>query len=140
MTAEQSCKVCIYCKRSLPLDRFRVRSDRPHMPLSYCRECDLVKCRERYEAKVRTGWRKKTGRKTWVTTDKTRARAKLNGAIRSGAITPMPCTICGEKAHGHHHDYSKPYDVEWLCVKHHGYLHRKALSVNAQAIRQREGA
>src|SRR5437899_3319787 len=56
---------------------------------------------------------------------KARARQLLYNAIRRGEVKKQPCW-CGAKAEGHHHDYSKPLDVEWLCKKHHGESHRKA--------------
>jgi hypothetical protein len=40
-------------------------------------------------------------------------------------LEPQPCKVCGDKAQAHHHDYSKPLEVEWLCQKHHGLEHRK---------------
>lgn len=46
-------------------------------------------------------------------------RSTLNHAIRDGLITRKPCEICGRKAESHHDDYSKPYDVRWLCFYHH---------------------
>ena len=58
---------------------------------------------------------------------KRHARRKNNWAIESGKITRQPCQVCGEpKSHGHHPDYSKPFEVVWLCPKHHGEQHRKA--------------
>lgn len=51
--------------------------------------------------------------------------AKHKGLIKS----PGACEKCGEAErfsatgrsllHGHHRDYSKPLDVQWLCVKCH---------------------
>lgn len=51
--------------------------------------------------------------------------AKHKGLI----VAPGNCSKCLEPTrygkdgrsllHGHHHDYSKPLDVEWLCVKCH---------------------
>lgn len=47
------------------------------------------------------------------------ARAALHTAIKNGTIVkPTRCERCGNLANyleGHHHDYSKPLDVEWLC-------------------------
>ena len=43
-----------------------------------------------------------------------------------GKITKKPCVVCGEtKVDGHHPDYSKPYEIIWLCRKHHGETWRK---------------
>ena len=56
---------------------------------------------------------------------KFQARWKLKNAIRRGAIMPRPCYVCGNpKAHAHHHDYSKPLDVVWICSRHHFEEHR----------------
>ena len=48
-------------------------------------------------------------------------------ALRGKIIKPKNCTDCGREAvlHAHHHDYTKPFDVEWLCSKCHGLRHRK---------------
>lgn len=53
----------------------------------------------------------------------TRARRKVASAIRSGLLVrPSVCSRCGiseTKINGHHHDYSKPLEVEWLCYRCH---------------------
>lgn len=37
---------------------------------------------------------------------------------------PAPCAICGGPGkHRHHHDYSKPEDVTWLCITCHRREH-----------------
>ncbi len=54
------------------------------------------------------------------------ARCQLNAAVQDGRIKrPVRCERCSKKPKpdrigrtqidGHHHDYSKPFDVEWLC-------------------------
>lgn len=51
-------------------------------------------------------------------------RCKLNYAINCKKIIRQPCKICEElKVEAHHEDYNKPYEVEWLCIKHHRKLH-----------------
>jgi hypothetical protein len=55
--------------------------------------------------------------------DKALAHSRLWRAIGRGEIViPETCQSCGKKGsvHGHHHDYSKPLDVEWLCPACHG--------------------
>lgn len=59
--------------------------------------------------------------------------AKHKGLIKS----PGACEKCGEAErfsatgrsllHGHHHDYSKPLDLEWLCVKCHRKVTRQPI-------------
>ncbi len=50
---------------------------------------------------------------------KVRARDAVRYALRMGWLVKEPCH-CGEtEVQGHHEDYSKPLDVEWLCAKCH---------------------
>lgn len=55
------------------------------------------------------------------------ARRALYDARRRGKIVkPSDCQACGlvAQVHGHHEDYNKPYDVEWLCRYCHTLRHR----------------
>lgn len=62
--------------------------------------------------------------------EKARARKLLTQAVRVGRVSkPKHCQDCGEektprRLHGHHEDYSKPYDVNWLCPGCHARRHR----------------
>ncbi|WP_417070775.1 hypothetical protein [Niveibacterium terrae] len=52
------------------------------------------------------------------------AHYAVSNAIRSGKMIKQPCCICGDKkSEAHHHDYSRPLDVLWLCDKHHKEEH-----------------
>lgn len=57
--------------------------------------------------------------------EKYKARTALGNALRDGRIKRRPCRICrtSKDVHGHHTDYSRPLDVEWLCRKCHSRLH-----------------
>lgn len=59
-----------------------------------------------------------------------RAHRIVRTAIKNGSLVrPDVCSKCGTASlpgadgratiHAHHHDYSRPLDVEWLCAKCH---------------------
>lgn len=50
-----------------------------------------------------------------------------NAKSQNGSMVRLPCVRCGEKAHAHHEDYSKPLDVIWLCHQHHMQHHQIAM-------------
>ena len=55
--------------------------------------------------------------------EKYRAHVILNNALKRGEIIKELCEVCGEiYVHGHHDDYSKPLDVNWLCPIHHSAI------------------
>jgi hypothetical protein len=59
--------------------------------------------------------------------EKVLAATMVRDAIKKGFIERKPCETCGNvKSHGHHDDYRKPFEVRWLCSKHHR-LHHKLL-------------
>ena len=64
-----------------------------------------------------------------------KARDAVNNALRRGILKrPQKCERCGvaTKLHGHHEDYSKPLDVNWLCYCCHGERHRELNEVRRQ--------
>lgn len=52
---------------------------------------------------------------------KYKARTAVGNAVRDGRLIKGPCEVCGttKRVQAHHHDYSKPLDVRWLCFQHH---------------------
>ena len=60
--------------------------------------------------------------------EKYRARTAVNNALRDGRLVkPDQCERCGTAGalHGHHDDYSKPLEVEWLCRSCHTTEHHE---------------
>jgi ribosomal protein S27AE len=55
-----------------------------------------------------------------------KAQIKLNNQVQAGNIIKKPCAKCGsEKVHAHHEDYTKPFEILWLCAACHHAHHRK---------------
>jgi hypothetical protein len=52
------------------------------------------------------------------------ATATYRKALRTAALEPRPCIVCGKKGEGHHEDYAKPLEVVWLCRFHHMGRHK----------------
>ena len=58
--------------------------------------------------------------------EKKKARVLVNKALYDGELSkPKHCTVCGkeEKLDGHHEDYNKPLEVDWLCRACHKHKH-----------------
>ena len=54
--------------------------------------------------------------------EKIKAQHAVNDAVRAGKLQrPSFCESCFQEksVHGHHEDYSKPLEVDWLCIKCH---------------------
>lgn len=53
-----------------------------------------------------------------------KAREKSNRLLKAGKIKRKPCVVCGSVyTLIHHEDYEKPWQVLWLCEKHHKEYH-----------------
>lgn len=70
-------------------------------------------------------------RMRWVSLnpEKRAAHIILGNAVKNGKIVkPSKCVKCGRTPesrflHGHHEDYTKPLDVEWICIWCHAAEH-----------------
>lgn len=129
-------KTCFKCKRELPIDDFYKHSQMADGRLGKCKDCAkkdvaaryaLVGGRPEYE---RSRCQKPERRAAMLRYNQKRrtkdpikfaARSAVSNALRDGRIKRKPCELCGatERIQAHHHDYSKPLDVEWLCFKCH---------------------
>ena len=84
--------------------------------------------RKKYDAKYYLTEKYKAKRKKYVEANKEKIKARMdfNNAVARGKITRLECCVCGAKnVQAHHNDYTKPYEVVWLCIKHHNEVHRK---------------
>jgi ribosomal protein S27AE len=77
---------------------------------NFCKPC---------AAKYNREWKNKnplTGEKLL----REKVRLKTYYEIKMGRLIRKPCEVCGQlKVEAHHDDYSKPFDVRWLCGQHH---------------------
>jgi len=65
---------------------------------------------------------------------------KVSAAVQRGDIEKMPCEICNSQDNidAHHDDYTKPFNIRWLCRKHHMEIHSEvktnAIKINKMAL------
>ena len=135
-------KECKECGRALPLDDFYRHPQMSDGRLSFCKECIKRRTRDRrdqnldeHRARDREYWHRSKKRrkqtalssKKWRERNPEKARAHnvFHRAMKAGKIQRGACQVCGttKNIEGHHHDYSKPLDVVWLCRHHHGRAH-----------------
>jgi ribosomal protein S27AE len=131
---------CKDCGQNKPEDAFYKHPAMARGILNQCKECKKAYQRTHHQLKMKDP--------AWVTKERARQVAKvcspvgmarmrryrkeyperyaahrtLNHAVRDGKIIkPETCERCGltERLHGHHADYSRPLEVEWLCAKCH---------------------
>ena len=134
-------KVCAACKSTKPTTDFyrdKYTSDRLGC---YCKPCAKSKGRTgyyRHREKILAQKAERRKEPEWHSLqkpsleayrlrnmDKVNARQKTRRALAKGKIQKLPCETCGNaRSYPHHHDYSKPLEVHWLCYSCHGKEHR----------------
>lgn len=129
-------KLCFKCKIEKPLTDFYPQKSMKDGHLNKCKVCtiaDVKKYRADNHARVCEYDRMRfqtTERKVKVVAyqkirrakfpEKYKARMAVGNAVRDGRLKKLPCDVCGDvESQAHHHDYSKPLDVRWLCFKCH---------------------
>jgi hypothetical protein len=66
--------------------------------------------------------------------ERVKARYAVSNAVRDGRLRKMDCAFCGStNTVAHHHDYSKPLDVTWLCNPCHTRFHALELMAKLSA-------
>lgn len=131
-------KICSRCKIKKDDSEFNYCPSLKRLD-HYCKICSTKKGQEWYWANREEALRKKREvyaknkdkererRKKRRTEYKMKQRRKLERAIYRGTISkPIECSKCGKCCitQGHHEDYSKPFNVVWLCSRCHSDLHR----------------
>lgn len=149
----QESKVCFKCGEVKELGEFYAHPQMADGHLNKCKACTKADVHGNRDAKLdyyqkydrergRTEERKKRVReyaaahpeignkakKEWIlrNPEKRKAHHVAWAARRRGVLVPQPCARCGqEETEMHHPDYSKPLEVEWLCVDCHAESKRK---------------
>jgi len=132
---------CFGCKQSLPLESFYITPSQTRGYSTLCKSCTSKRNKihnKRFKETLkstkegRERLRKLRYREFRNAMSNPERKIKLyagnaaRAAIRKGILKREPCQVCGEtNVHAHHHDYSKPLDVIWLCKTHHEEIHRQ---------------
>jgi len=109
-------KVCTKCGEEKSIIDFYRRRASVDGLMTRCKSCD--------------GKRRRAGKPaviiSKVSLDKKKCNTTVGNAVRDKRLEKaIRCERCGgsEYIEGHHGDYSKPLEVEWLCRKCHGAEH-----------------
>jgi hypothetical protein len=84
----------------------------------------VLAMRRRYYLNNQDRIRESARKQREKTPDKHTTRKLVHNAVRRGELKRQKCW-CGAEGQAHHEDYTKPYQIMWLCRKHHAELHRK---------------
>ena len=134
-------KTCFKCHIEKPLDAFYPHNRMADGRLNKCKDCarrDVRKARIADPEKVRAYDRARSSDPARYARNRERvaqyrhehperyaAHSAVNNAIRGGKLEKGPCAFCArdDRVEAHHHDYSKPLDVTWLCSPCHRRFH-----------------
>ena len=134
-------KQCFKCGETKSQDQFYAHPKMGDGLLGKCKDCtkrDVRRHRIEHPEKVRAYDRERAKRPERLAgslarlriererhPNRDRARRAVARALRSGKLSKSKCAFCGsgERLEAHHHDYSKPLDVTWLCSGCHARFH-----------------
>lgn len=132
-------KKCFKCGTAKPIGDFYKLAHMRDGHLNKCKQCTIADVKQYrrnpvYRSRVLAYDRERGSRRTAdylrayrsENPDAAKAHQAINYAIRTGKMRrPSKCEACGAECvpHGHHHDYSKPLAVVWLCVACHRQHH-----------------
>lgn len=145
-------KVCRECRRELPVEEFNRNKNSTDGRQVRCRACFSEYNRDRYAAdpeRHKSNVRKyrlsnpdavlSTRLSICAHTPTTKNAYKaIEAAIAAGTLKrPSVCSGCGvhESQHrieAHHHDYTKPLDVIWLCTPCHRRMDARRREVESR--------
>lgn len=135
-------KICTECKVEKPVSAFSKQTAAKDNLQRWCKTCNRLhqqtpEGKAAHQKSHKKYYQSEAGKATHRRSsevqrsahpDRIKARQTLYHAINSGRIKrPSTCEECSKKrfVHGHHEDYNKPLDVDWLCIKCHNKLHEE---------------
>lgn len=144
-------KTCKGCEAERPLTCFYKHKRMADGHLNFCKDCvkarvadhrtnnlEAIQAYDRKRGRLehrkqavrqrrhRYTEKRKVWTKRWrhLNPHKRAAHVRLGNMVREGIVRRKPCEVCGSwPTHAHHDDYTKPFDVRWLCPEHHGAEH-----------------
>jgi hypothetical protein len=113
---------CYYCKKECEEKPSHFNRKKRH----FCSHSCYSKYRKEFLPTKEQNSYKNGGMPIEEKNKRRKARNDLNHAVRDKKIIKLPCQSCGNvKSEGHHHDYDKPLEVEWLCFTCHRNSHKQ---------------
>lgn len=135
------------CKECTKKDSNKHRSENLESCRSYDRERSVLPHRAELRRKVSKTWvedgRQSASQQRYKDKypDRYTAHNILNSAKRDGKILmPNACSVCGRETtrlEAHHEDYTKPLDVQWMCVSCHSDTRREYPRLENEEITHR---
>lgn len=110
-------RTCHVCSVTFHIPAFRARQGRGQ---TCSRRCKMIAARDAITTIVVTP--------TSTVAERIRAQGLVNHRVKAGKMPrPDRCQQCAKvgRVDGHHEDYSRPAEVEWLCRSCHMKRHHK---------------
>ena len=127
-------KTCAKCGVDKERSEFHKKKAAKDGLNSWCKPCKTAKDVERQRLKRQ----QMTPEELAFKKKQKKAHRAVENAVRNGTLhKPDCCSACGERKssrelHGHHHDYDKPLDVEWICRTCHLLDHGEAQEISCE--------
>lgn len=112
-------KQCTKCGVAQPLEAFSKRAKSWDGVQSCCKRCSSAYWKEYNPVhREQISYRQSNPARY-------RAHNAVESALKTGRLQSQNCELCSISIScAHHHNYSKPLDVSWLCPSCHGFVHR----------------
>lgn len=124
-------KYCKRCEKTLPISEFHKSAGKKDGRCEYCKYCKYEINKAYYSSAAgKLAVSGQTKRK-WIRKKlEVSARNKVNIALAEKKIFKGVCSVCGtdQLIEAHHEDHAKPFEINWLCKRHHMEIHGKRLS------------